>query len=55
VVNLILGTLLLAYLLAFCVFVMVDIHDECEWQTLAAERDGLLDELWADDDLAESA
>jgi hypothetical protein len=54
-VNLILGTLLLANLLVCCVFVMVDIHEECVWQTIAAEHDELLDELWADDDLAESA
>jgi hypothetical protein len=29
---------------------MVDIHEECVWQTIAAEHDELLDELWGTDE-----
>jgi hypothetical protein len=49
VVNFILGTLILADLLLCCAFMFVDIHEECEWQTRAAEHEELLDELWAEE------
>jgi hypothetical protein len=31
-VNILLGTLLLAYLLAFCAYICWDVHEECEFQ-----------------------
>ena len=39
VVTLILGTLILADLLICCVLMFIDIHEECEWQMIAAELD----------------
>ena len=46
---LILGSLLLTFLLLFCLFIVVDIYEECEWQTAAAEHDEELDRLWDDE------
>jgi hypothetical protein len=48
VVNIVIGTLLLAFLLAFCAHIVVDVWQECRFQTEAAEHDELLDRLWSD-------
>jgi hypothetical protein len=48
-VNILLGTLLLAYLLAFCAYICWDVHEECRFQSGVCEREELLDELWADE------
>ena len=47
--TLILGTLLFVNLILCCFFVMVDIHEECEWQTLAALHEEELGRLWDDE------
>jgi hypothetical protein len=31
-VNILLGTLILAYLLAFCAYILIDIYAECRFQ-----------------------
>lgn len=50
--NLIVGTILLAWILAFCVYIVADV-----WRySREMAHEELLDELWTeDDDLAESA
>jgi len=45
----ILGTVILFYFLGCCVLMFIDIHEEAEWQTRAAEHEELLDELWNDE------
>ena len=47
--NILIGSLLLAYLLACCIFCMVDICAECRFQTAEAEREELLEQLWVDE------
>lgn len=37
--NLVLGTAILAWLLAGCALLLIDIHQECRYQTEAAEHD----------------
>jgi hypothetical protein len=46
--NLLLGTLLLAYLLAFCAYICWDVHEECVFQSGECAREELLDRLWDD-------
>jgi hypothetical protein len=48
-VNLVIGSLLLAWILAFCAYIVVDVFQECRFQTAAAEREELLDALWGDE------
>jgi hypothetical protein len=45
----ILGSVILFYFLGCCVLMWIDIHEEAEWQTRAAEHEELLDELWNDE------
>lgn len=47
--NLLFGTLILAYLLAFCAYCCWDVHEEAEFQSGVAEREELLEKLWADE------
>lgn len=48
-VNLVIGSVLFAYLLAFCAYILVDVFLECRFQTAAAEHEELLDKLWGDE------
>lgn len=47
--NILVGTFILAFLLAFCAHIIIDVWAECRFQTEAAEHDELLDKLWTDE------
>lgn len=47
--NLLFGTVLLAWILAFCAHILADVWAECRFQSAEAEREELLERLWADE------
>lgn len=47
--NILAGTLIVAFLLAFCVHIVADVWQECRFQTERAEHEELLDELWSEE------
>lgn len=47
--NILAGSVLLAWILTFCVYIVLDVFQECRFQTVEAEREELLDALWSDE------
>jgi hypothetical protein len=48
VVNIAIGTAILAWLLIGCALILIDVWQECRYQTELAEHEELLDRLWDD-------
>lgn len=47
--NVALGLVILAWLLVGCVFLYVDVCEECRFQSEEAAHEELLEKLWADE------